>query len=51
MKKRTLIIIAVVVVAVIAVLALKPFSKKEAAVTGSGSVNLSGGNLQQVKSA
>jgi HlyD family secretion protein len=33
MKKRTLIIIAVVVVAVIAALALKPFSKKEAAVT------------------
>jgi HlyD family secretion protein len=33
MKKRTLIIISVVVVAVIAALALKPFSKKEAAVT------------------
>ncbi|HEX2968105.1 MAG TPA: efflux RND transporter periplasmic adaptor subunit [Bacteroidales bacterium] len=33
MKKRTIIIVAVLVLAVVAVLALKPFGKKEAAVT------------------
>ena len=50
MKKKILIIIAVVVVAVIAILVIKPFAKKEAAVTFE-TVKVEKGNISNTVTA